>query len=101
MLENIQNQFLRSVTKLRKSTPLYMLNAELGVVPLDIHIKSHMVGFWIKLVNSPDSKLSKIMYMYNIMQSELNLGPDYKWLNFIKTILISVSKIDLFQPNIY
>ena len=50
-------------------------------------------------MNSEDIKLSKTMY--NLMQSELHLNPQYKWLNFIKTILISVGKADLFnQSNI-
>ena len=99
LIENVQNQFLRSITNLKKSTPIYMLYAELGITPINVHIKSRMIGFWLKLVNSEDIKLSKTMY--NLMQSELHLNPQYKWLNFIKTILISVGKADLFnQSNI-
>ena len=99
VIENVQNQFLRSITKLKKSTPLYMIYAELGVTPISIHIKSRMIGYWLNLVNSEDSKLSKTMY--NIMKSELHLGPDYKWLKIIKDTLISVGKADLFnQINI-
>ena len=95
LLENVQNQFLRSITKLKKSTPIYMIYAELGITPISIHIKSRMIGLWLKIVNSEDSKLSKIMY--NIMQSELHLNPQYKWLNFVKNILISVGRVDLFN----
>ena len=68
LLENVQNQFLRSITKLKKSTPIYMIYAELGITPVSIHMKSRMTGLWLKIVNSEDSKLSKIMYI--IMQSE-------------------------------
>ena len=59
-----------------------MSYAELGITPIRIHIKSRMIGLWLKILNSEDSKLSKIMY--NIMQSELHLNPQYKWLNFVK-----------------
>ena len=95
LIENVQNQFLRSITKLKKSTPIYMLYAELGITPIEVHIKSRMIGFWIKLVNSDDIKLSKTMY--HIMQSEIESNPQYKWLNFIRNILISVGKVDLFN----
>ena len=38
MLEVIQNQFLRSLTHLRKSTPLYIVLGEVGRFPLEIII---------------------------------------------------------------
>ena len=74
---------------------MYMLYAELGITPIEVHIKSRMIGFWIKLVNKDDIKLSKTMY--HIMQSEIESNPQYKWLNFIRSILISVGKVDLFN----
>ena len=96
LLDYVQNQFLRSITKLKKSTSIYMSYAELGITPIRIHIKSRMIGLWLKIVNSEDSKLSKIMY--NIMQSELHLNPQYKWLNFDFNICW---KSRPFQPNKY
>ena len=39
MLELIHNDFLRRITKSRKSTPLLMLYAELGRHPLEIIVK--------------------------------------------------------------
>ena len=58
LIENVQNQFLRTITKLRKSTPIYMLYGELGITPVEVHIKSCMVGFWISLVNRENTKFS-------------------------------------------
>ena len=74
-----------------------MLCAELGITPIDIHIKSRMIGFWLKLVNSEDTKLCKTMY--NLMQSELQSNPQYKRLNSINDILISVGRADLFTQS--
>ena len=100
MIENVYNQFLRSITILRKSTPMYMLYAELGIKPIEIQIKSRIIGFWIATLNSENSKLSKLMY--NIMLSELGNGQNYKWLNHIKQILISVGRAELLdQQYIY
>ena len=61
LIENIHNQFLRTITGLRKSTPIYMLQAELGRYPTDICIKSRMIGFWVSIINSPGNKISKIL----------------------------------------
>ena len=51
MIDVLHNQFLRSITKLRKSTPTYMLYAELGRVPIDLHIKKQIISYWISLIN--------------------------------------------------
>ena len=97
LIENVQNQLFRNITHVRKSTPLYMIYAELGVAPVEIHIKSHMIGFWISLINSKNIKLSKLMY--KIMLKESNLGNNIKWINSIKDILIAVGKPELFNKN--
>ena len=100
--ENVHNQFLRNITKLRKSTTVYILHAELGRVPIEIQINSRMINYWITLVNGDNTnKLSKIMY--NKMLDETNNGHSFKWLDNIKKyiILISVGKPDLInQPHI-
>ena len=42
IIENIHNDFLRQIINLRKSTPTYMLHAELGRYPIPINIKSRL-----------------------------------------------------------
>lgn len=46
ILEAIHTQFLRSILHVRKSTPLYMIYAELGRYPIKLHVKGRMVNFW-------------------------------------------------------
>ena len=58
ILERIHAAFLRRITKTKKSTPHYMLYAELGRHPIEIIIKARMVGFWNRLVTSKQTKLS-------------------------------------------
>ena len=62
IIENLHNDFLRQITNLRKSTPIYMLYTELGRHPIQINIKSRMIGFWLSIVNGKGSKLSKLLY---------------------------------------
>ena len=47
LFENIHTNFLRKITKSRKSTPLY---AELGRYPLDIIVKTRIIGFGIEFL---------------------------------------------------
>ena len=49
IIENVHNDFLRNILKLRKSTPLYILYAELGRRPLQINIKHRMIVFGFQL----------------------------------------------------
>ena len=100
LLEIVHNQFLRNITSLRKSTPIYILHTELGRHTLDINIKSRAIGYWISLINSPNNKSSKTLY--NILYNETLLGRTYsKWLNY-KDIITSVGKPHLFyQQHIF
>ena len=72
-----------------------MLYAELGRNPIDIQI---MIGYWISLVNNENlNKFSR--KIYDIMLAEFNRGQNFKWLNFIKEILISVGEPGLLNQN--
>lgn len=82
LIETVQNNFLRTITKSKKSTPLYMLYGELGRYPMDIVIKSRMVNYWCKLVMGNRNKISKVCY--DIM---LNSDTSFKWSECIKQIL--------------
>ena len=61
IIENLHNDFLSHIINLRKSTPIYMLHAELGRHPIQIDIKSRMVSFWLSGVHGKESKLSELM----------------------------------------
>ena len=75
-----------------------MLYAELGQNPIDIQIKCQMIGYWISLVNNENlNKFSR--KMYDIMLAKFNRGQNFKWLNYIKEILISVGEPGLFNQN--
>ena len=83
MIESLHNQFLRSITHTRKSTPRYMLYGELGRYPLEIYIKTKMISFWSKLLTNKQTKLSYILYGKLINTPNLKS----KWTLKIKNIL--------------
>ena len=91
MLELIHNDFLRRITKSRKSTPLYMLYAELGRHPLEIIVKKRIIGFWNKLIMGKDTKISYLLY--HTMKSKND--PFIKWISNVIKILSNVGRYDL------
>ena len=97
LIENVHNQFLRKITNLRKSTPIYMLHAELGRHPIDITIKSRTIGYWLSIINGDNAKISKTLY--NMHFNEFNKGHNLKWINSIKNILVSAGRVDLFYKT--
>ena len=66
-----------------------MLHAELGRLPIEINIKNRMVGFWLSIVNGKETKLSNILYKILL----------HEWIRYIRDILISVGRIDLFHKS--
>ena len=95
MLEPIHNQFLRSLFRARKSTPLYMLYGELGRLPLDITIKTRMISFWYKILSGSQNKFTFILYQKLISTPGLN----YKWVAQIKHILQDCGRPDLWEQQ--
>ena len=98
IIENLHNDFLRQIINLRTSTPMYMLHEELGRHPIQINIKSRMVGFWLSIVNGKESKLSKLLY--SIMLKEHEKGSyNFKWIRCIYNILVAVGRPDLLKTE--
>ena len=91
MIERIHTDFLRKITKTRKSTPLYMLYAELGRFPLDIIIKKRMIGFWNRILVDKQTKNSYLLYHTLKCMND----PSIKWISAVKQILRDVGRYDL------
>ena len=68
-----------------------MLYAEIGRHPIDITIKSRMIGFWNRIVTGKNSKISNILY--NIL---INIpGHQFKWLSSIRQIFTKTGKANI------
>ena len=92
MVERIHTSFLRTITKCRKSTPLYMLYGELGRYPIEITIKSRIINFWTRIITGNQLKLVNILY-----QKLLHSNEQFKWLNNVKSILRETGRNDLWE----
>ena len=58
IIERVQTEFLRKITRSRKSTPKYMLFAELGRHPIQIDVKVRMINYWSSILNGKQTKLA-------------------------------------------
>ena len=95
MIEKVQNDFLRRITCSKKCTPLYMLYGELGRYPLEITIKSRMIGFWYRITHGNPIKLSSVLYQCLLHSSHINS----KWLTCIKSIFTKIGRPDIWQSQ--
>ena len=92
MTEKVHNDFLRKITRSKKSTPLYMLLGELGRYPLNIIINARMVGFWNRLIHGKNTRLSLFLYQC-LRHSQISS----KWLTHIQNIFVTVGRPDIWQ----
>ena len=55
-------KFCKYLLGLKSSTPNSLVYGELGSYPVSLTIKIRLIGFWLKLISTPDDRISKQMY---------------------------------------
>ena len=88
-LEKVHLGFLRSVLKMKNSTPLNMIYGEFGRFPLEIQAKTRMIKFWSKILNSKNSKISHKIYKILLFLHNNHIY-SCKWILHIEKILQDV-----------
>ena len=85
-LERLCLQVYKIILKARKSTPNMVLYGELGRHPLSVSIKSRMIGFWQRMVNGKQDKISNKLYSILLGMHKRGFFHS-KWIMYIKCIL--------------
>ena len=85
MLERVQLKFFKIVLNLKKSTPSNMIYGELGILPLEVDIKSRIVAFWSRLHNVDSKKLSSNLY-FNMFINQNQVK--CKWIENVKQLIM-------------
>ena len=76
-----------------------MQSAELGRRPINVTVKTRLIGFWMNIINGKESELSELLY--DILFHQYCSGEyQQKWIHSIKELLISVGRFDLFNTRI-
>ena len=96
IIENLHNVFLRQIINLRKKYPYIYVTCRMGRHPIQINIKSRMIGFWLSC-NCQWKRIQIIKLLYSIMLKEHEKGSyNFKWIRCIKDILVAVGRPYLF-----
>ena len=85
-LQVMCNTVMRRVLKLHKSTPVNMLNGELGMKEITEYIDNRMLNFWCNIATGEDSKISTILYKWIKALHDKNIFKS-PWLDKIKSLL--------------
>ena len=85
-LEKLHLKFMKHILKVKTSTCSNMVYGELGRYPISISVKKRLIGYWARLIESKESKLSKIMYncLLNLFNTGVFVSP---WVSQVKQIL--------------
>ena len=67
-LKEVHLKFCKYVLKLKKSTANCMVYDELGRFPIDVAIKTRMIGCWGKIVTGKQVKYAHNMYQFWLKQ---------------------------------
>lgn len=86
ILERVQLKFFKLILNLKKSTPSNMIYGELGVLPLEVDIKSRIVAFWSRLHNVESRKLSSNLY-FNMFINQNQIK--CKWIENVRHLIVS------------
>lgn len=98
LLEKVHLDFLRSILKMKKSTPLTMVYGEFGRYPIEIQAKKRMIKHWSKILTDKDSKISYKMYSVLLYLHKNNIY-SCNWILCIEKILNSVGLTYVWQEN--
>ena len=88
-LEKIHLDFLKSILKMKSSTPLIMIYGEFGRFPLEIQVKTRMIKFWAKILTGKNTKISYKMYELLLYLHNKDIY-SCKWILCIQNILQDV-----------
>ena len=98
-IEKIQLDFLRSILKMKSSTPLVMVYGEFGRFPIAIQIKIRMIKFWAKILTGKNTKISYKLYLLLLYLHKNNIY-SCKWILFIEKILQDVGLNYIWLSNV-
>ena len=86
VVEKVHLQFLKKSLNVRSTTPNYMVYGETGRFPLQIIIKTKLLCYWSRILQSGTEKLSGLLFQF-ILRLQESRSYTFKWLDFLKKIL--------------
>ena len=97
-LQVFLNYIMRRYLRLHKSTPMCMINGELGLKEISEYIENRMLNFWYNVATGEETKNSTILYKWVKKLYDQNIFKS-DWLNQIKTSLDNMGYSYLFNDE--
>ena len=88
-LEKMHLDLLKTILKMKSSTPLIMIYGEFGRFPLENQVKTRMIKFWAKILTGKNTKISYKMYELLLYLHNKDIY-SCKWILCIQKILQDV-----------
>ena len=85
-LEKTHLNFLKSILRMKSSTPLIMVYGEFGRFPLEFQTKTRMIKFLVKILTGKNTKISHKIYKLLLYLHNNNIY-SCKWILCIQTNL--------------
>ena len=95
-LQVMCNNVMRTFLRLHRSTPMCMINGELGIKEITEYIDNRMLNFWCSIATGDESKISTILYKWIKILYDQNTFKS-AWLDKIKTILDNIGMSSTFN----
>ena len=95
-LQTMVNNVMRKFLKLHKSTPMCMINGELGFKEISEYIENRMMNFWFQVETGEESKVSTILYKWIKIQHIRN-SYSAPWIEKIEATLEHMGMPSLFD----
>ena len=95
-LQTMVNNVMRKFLKLHKSTPICMINGELGLKEISEYIENRMMNFWFQVETGEESKISTILYKWIKILHNRN-SYSSPWIQKIETTLEHTGMSSLFD----
>lgn len=102
-MEIFHRKFLKSILKVRKTTPNCMVYGECGVESLENLVNIRILNFWLRLLSGKDTKLSVLMFRLTrklfCLDDSNALYFKSKWLTNLYTFLGRSGFANMFLAN--
>ena len=85
-LQTFLNKIMRRFLRLHKSTPMCMINGELGLKEITEYVENRMLNFWCNVATGEENKISTIIYKWIKTLFDQNVFKS-DWLNQIEASL--------------
>ena len=94
-IEVLYRKFLKCLLHVNSNTPNVMVYGETSTHPIEIHVVTRMITFYMRILNGKQNKLSTIMF--TLLKRKMSYDDSFmsKWISMVKLQLESIGLMDL------